>query len=342
MAGLLSCSAMNETVSTIDEIGEGRLAPGSEPGFSEGVLTAPDAGALSPEQKRGVLAAVFCYVLWGCFPLYWKLLGHVDSFEVVAHRIIWCTVATVLTCLVLKVSPIALFKQRRAWKYLVPAALMITVNWSLYIVAVDMNLVIETAIGYYINPLASVLLGVVVFRERLTPIQCIAVAFCAAGIVYFTLGYGRVPWVALVLAFSFGLYGAVKKKAGYPAVQALAFENLVMVLPAIVFAMALAQVTGSHAFAAGLDTASGWMTTLLLVLGGPVTALPLILFARAANAIPLSLLGFIQYLSPTIALITGVFLFGEPFTLAHGVCLGCIWTGLALVSAETMRKTLRR
>lgn len=294
------------------------------------------------EQRRGIAAGLACYVLWGFFPLYWKLLGEVNSFEVIAHRVIWCFATTVIVCAAARLDLPGLLRQPRAWRYLAPAALIITLNWSIYIFAVDIGRVVETAIGYYINPLVSILLGVVVFREKLTRLQLTAIALCAVGVIFFTANYGQFPWIALALAFSFGIYGAIKKKAGYPATTALAFENTVMVVPAIVFAIVLAQVTGTHAFAANLDTAHGWYLTLLLVLAGPATAIPLILFAKAANSIPLSLLGFIQYVSPTIALLTGVFLFGEPFTLAHAVCLGCIWCGLALVSFETLRGQKRK
>lgn len=299
---------------------------------------APNPNALERDERRGIAAAVLCYMLWGLFPLYWKLLDEVDSLEIIAHRIIWCFVTTVLVCVLLRVDFPALLRKPRAWKFLVPAAVLITLNWSIYIYAVDTNRVIETAIGYYINPLVSILLGVLVFSERLTRLQLAAVALCAFGVVFFTVNYGQFPWIALSLAFSFGLYGAVKKKGGYPAIQALAFENTILVVPSIIFAILLAHFTGTHAFAMGLDTAHGWYITMLLVFAGPVTAIPLILFAKAANSIPLTLLGFIQYLSPTIALLVGVFLLGEQFTLAHAVCLGSIWCGLALVSIEALRR----
>lgn len=293
--------------------------------------------ALTAEERKGVAAGLLCYVLWGMYPLYWKLLAEVDPFEIIAHRVIWCFATTALVCIIAKSGLGALLRQPRAWRYLAPAAAIITLNWSIYIYAVNAGHVVETAIGYYINPLVSILLGVVVFRERLTRLQLAAVALCVFGVVYFTVAYGQFPWISLALAFTFGIYGAVKKKGAYPATPALAFENTVMVVPAIVFAVVLANVTGAHAFATGLDTAHGWVITGLLVLAGPVTAVPLILFAKAANSIPLSLLGFIQYVSPTIALLTGVFLFGEPFTAAHAVCLGSIWCGLALVSWDAMR-----
>ena len=292
---------------------------------------------MTPDERRGVLSGLFCYVLWGLFPIYWKLLSEVDPLEIIAHRIIWCFVLVIVVCLVGKLGLGTLMRQRRAWAYLVPCAVFITINWSVYIYAVNSGQVVETAIGYYINPLVSIVLGVVFFHERLTRLQSIAVAFCTFGIVFFTVNYGQFPWIAIALAVSFGVYGALKKKAAYPAVTALGVECTVMVVPAIVFAIVLANVTGSHAFLGDTATAHGWLITALLVLAGAVTAVPLILFANAANKIPLSLLGFLQYISPTIALLTGVFLFGEPFTLAHAVCLGSIWCGLALVSYETVR-----
>ena len=292
---------------------------------------------LSSEERRGVGAGLLCYLLWGLFPIYWKLLAEVDSLEIIAHRIIWCFATTVIFCLIARLDLVGLIKQPRAWRYLVPAAIIITLNWSTYIFAVNSGNVIETSIGYYINPLVSVVLGMIVFNERLSTLKGIAVALCAAGVIFFTASYGRFPWIAIVLAITFGVYGAIKKKAGYPAVTALAVENTIMVIPAIVFAIVLASVTGTHAFAADLDSAHGIYLTALLIIGGPATAIPLILFAKAANSIPLSLLAFIQYLSPTLTLLSGVFLFGEPFTLAHGVCLGCIWTGIALVTFETVR-----
>ena len=291
---------------------------------------------LSSEERRGVGAGLLCYLLWGLFPIYWKLLAEVDSLEIIAHRIIWCFATTVIFCLIARLDLIGLIKQPRAWRYLVPAAIIITLNWSTYIFAVNSGNVIETSIGYYINPLVSVVLGMIVFNERLSTLKGIAVALCAAGVIFFTASYGRFPWIAIVLAITFGVYGAIKKKAGYPAVTALAVENTIMVVPAIVFAIVLASVTGTHAFAADLDSTHGIYLTVLLIIGGPATAIPLILFAKAANSIPLSLLAFIQYLSPTLTLLSGVFLFGEPFTLAHGVCLGCIWTGIALVTFETV------
>ena len=290
------------------------------------------------EGRRGIVAGLFCYVIWGLLPIFWKLLSEVDPFEIIAQRIIWCFAVTVVVCAAARLGLPALLRERRAWRYIVPSSLFIAFNWGVYIYAVNTGHIVETAIGYYINPLVSILLGVVVFRERLTRLQLVAVALCAFGVVFFTFAYGAFPWIALALAFSFGIYGAIKKKGGYPATTALAFESSVLLVPAIALAIGVAVATGHHAFASDLGTAEGWRLTVLLVLSGVVTAVPLILFAKAANSIPLSLLGFIQYVSPTIALLVGVFLYGEVFTLPHAVCLGCIWCALGLVSYETMRR----
>lgn len=292
---------------------------------------------IQKQLRRGVLAAFLCYVLWGTFPLYWKLLSHVDPFEIIAHRIIWCFVFTVALCALMRLDFLRLLRDRRALRFLIPAALLITVNWGLYVYAVSIDHIVETAIGYYLNPLVSIILGMLVFQERLSRLQTVAVALCAGGICFFTVNYGSFPWIAITLALSFGVYGAIKKKGGYPAVEALAVENTIMVAPALIFAVVLANATGTHGFLAAAPDGIDWRTTLLLIGGGAVTAIPLILFAKAANSIPLTLLGFIQYVSPTIALLVGVFANGEPFTLAHAVCFGCIWSGLALVAVDALR-----
>lgn len=292
------------------------------------------------QQRAGIIAGIGCYVLWGIFPLYWKLLDPVNSIEVICQRIIWCCVFTVCLCLAMRYDFVGLLKQKRARRFLIPASILITINWSVYIYAVQIDRVVETAIGYYLNPLVSIILGIIVFKERLTVFQGIAVGLCVVGIGAFSFGYGSFPWISIALAFSFGVYGAVKKKGGYPAVEALAVENTVVVLPSILVAVILANVTGTHGFLGDVETIEGWGTTGLLILGGVITAVPLILFARAANLIPLTLLGFIQFLSPTIALLIGVFVNGEPFTLAHAICLGCIWAGLALVLFEPKRNNI--
>lgn len=295
----------------------------------------------TPEERRGIVAGFFCYVLWGIFPVYWKLLSEVNSFEVTAHRIIWCFVTMAIVCAITRAGLLDLLKQPRAWRFLAPAAFLVAANWTVYIYAVNANHVVETSIGYYINPLVSILLGIVLFRERLSLLQGIAVVLCAIGVIYFTVDYGEFPWIALALAFTFGLYGALKKQGSYPAIASLGFENTVTLVPAIIAAIVLAQVTGSHAFAANLDTPHGVYLTALLILGGPVTALPLILFAKGATTIPLSMMGFLQYVNPTLVLLIGVFAFGEPFTVSHAVCFAFIWAGLTLVAIDAFYRNRR-
>ncbi|MBQ3924462.1 MAG: EamA family transporter RarD, partial [Firmicutes bacterium] len=268
---------------------------------------------MSGSEKRGVVTAFMCYLVWGLLPIFWKMIEEVSPYEIIAHRIIWCFVVVMLICLITRQDVASLYRDKRAWRFLAPAAAIITANWSVYIYAVSNYHVIETAIGYYINPLITILLGLIVFRERLSVMQWIAVGLCTAGVVSFTVNYGHFPWISIFLATTFGIYGAIKKKAGYPAIPAIAFENTLMVGPAAVFAVWLAYHTGTHAFASDLGSPHGIYLTVMLIIAGLLTALPLTLFSTAANLIQLSFLGFIQFFSPTLSLLTGVFLYGEPF-----------------------------
>lgn len=298
----------------------------------------PDASSLDMQARRGIAAGIGCYAFWGLCPLYWKLFGSTSSFEIIAHRVIWCWVLVVALCLIAKTSFIPLIKDSRARHHLIPAAFLITLNWGIYIYAVMIGHVVDTALGYYINPLVSILFGILFFRECLTPLQVAAVCLCAGGIAFFLIDYGQLPWIALALAFTFGLYGAIKKRGCYAAVPALAAETTYALPFALCIVVFLPFVAGHAAFLGDTQSIDGWMLTLLLVGAGPVTGIPLVLFAKAANSIPLSMLGFIQYLSPTIALLLGVFAFGEAFTFAHAVCFGCIWCGLILVSIDSVRR----
>ncbi len=296
----------------------------------------PLAASAKAKERRGILAGIGCYLLWGVIPLYWKLLDQVNPFEIVAQRIIWCFIFTALICRIAKLDFVRLFHEKRARRFLIPAAIIITINWTLYIYAVSIDHIVETAIGYYINPIVTIVLGLVVFKEHMPLLQWIAVGLCCVGIGFFTFNYGQFPWISLMLALSFGIYGAIKKRGGYPATETIAVESAYMVPLAVVTCIVLAFTTGSHGFLGDAQTPSGWATTLLLIGGGLITMVPLVLFAKAANTIPLTLLGFIQYISPTCGLIIGVFVNGEPFTFAHGVCFGCIWCALALVSLNAI------
>ncbi len=292
--------------------------------------------------KRGIATAIGCYVLWGLLPLFWKFLSAVSSFEVLANRMFWCLICVLLFCSVIRKTKFThLFKDRRAVKTFLCSGALVTVNWGVYIWAVNSGNVAESALGYYINPLVSILFGLLFFHERLSKAQIIAFVLAIFGVGFLTVNYGRFPWIALTLALSFGAYGAVKKRGGYPSVPGMAVEStftglLGLALMVVGFFIPgiweVTPVTSISPFAAYAP----WLVAALLVLSGLATFLPLQLFAEAANSIPLVLLGFIQYLSPTIALAMAVFVFGEPFTLAHAVCFACIWTGIACIIIETL------
>lgn len=301
-----------------------------------------EAETQQTDVARGALAAVGCYAIWGSCPLFWALLDDVDAIELIGQRIAWALVLTVIACkFILKVDFVGLLRDSRARRFLIPSGLLVMVNWSLYIVAMVTNNVVEASLGYYINPLVSIVLGLVVFHEKLTPLQVAATVLSAAGVIYFTVSYGSFPWIALSLAFTFGIYGAVKKRGGYPAVPTIAVEGIIA-LPFAIVALVAVAMAGKSAFFSPDMSLEAWRTRLLLVLTGPVTAVPLILFATAANKTPLSLIGFIQYISPTISLLSGVLVLGEPFTSAHAVCFACIWTGAVLVIADAIRKQVRQ
>lgn len=290
--------------------------------------------AVSPGDARtGILFAILCYLFWGMLPLFWKLLDDVGAVEIVFHRMFWAFVFMAVVATVKRIPVLGLLRDRRVLAYLVPASIIVSFNWGLYIYAVITDHVVEASLGYYINPLFTILLGVIVLHERLTRVQLISTILAAIGVAYLALDYGQVPWISLGLAMSFGVYGLIKKKAGYHAVQSLTVETSLMALPALIGIMVLAVMGTGSFLSTPLDGAS-LGTTGLLMASGVVTAVPLLLFAHAANLAPLTLIGFVQYFSPTVSLILGVVVFGEPFTTAHVVCFSFIWAGIILTAAE--------
>ena len=288
--------------------------------------------------QPGILAAAAAYFIWGLFPLYWRLLSQVPSTQIMAHRIVWCAIF-VGGFLTLRNGPLwwrGIVAQRRLLLMLVTSAVLVGINWWLYIWSVNSGHIVETSLGYFINPLVSVLLGVVVLRERLTRAQWLAVSVAAAGVAYLTLSFGVLPWIALTLAASFGTYGLIRKVAVVEAVQGLAVESSVLLLPALAYLLWM-ESRGAGSFG-HIDLAHN----LLLALGGLVTALPLVLFAYGARRIPLALIGFLQYLAPTLQLLLGVFLFGEAFTRTHLIGFGCIWAALVIYAADSLLRSRRR
>jgi len=277
---------------------------------------------------------VAAFLLWGLFPLYWKQLASVPALEVVAHRTTWGFLAMAGWVTLRGTWPavLAVARRPRTLALLGSSAVLIGLNWLLYVWAVIHGHVVEASLGYFVNPLVNVLLGVLVLGERLSRPQQIAVGLAAAGVAVLTAGHGRLPWIALALAVSFGLYGLVRKTVGADAVTGLLCETATLALPATALLLFLGW-RGTGAFGPGAPVASG-----LLALGGVVTAVPLVLFALGARSLPLSTLGLIQYLSPSIQFLLAVLLFREPFTRSHAAAFACIWSALALLTWDLRRR----
>lgn len=285
------------------------------------------------EQRRGLAITAFTFTLWGLVPVYWHLLKAVPSQQIIAHRIIWSTVLVVAWLLLSNGTGWwkQIAAQPRALPTLALSSMAIAFNWGLYIWAINAGHVIETSLGYFINPLVSVVLGVVVLKERLRGLQWLAVACAALGVAWLTLDAGTPPWIALGLACSFGLYGLLRKMISVDPVAGLGIESLYLFLPAIGFALWSENGHGG-AFFSGW----GWRNDLLLILGGAVTALPLIGFAYGVKRIPLSLVGILQYIAPSLGLLLGVFFFREPFDTAKAIGFAAIWTGLLLFIGDSL------
>ncbi|WP_286926867.1 MULTISPECIES: EamA family transporter RarD [Lysinibacillus] len=290
-------------------------------------------------EKKGVLAAFLAYVFWGAFPLYWKLLEHVPSMEILLSRVIWSFVFTVLAVVLFGMRKDLLADLKYLWSHqkhfwqLAGASFVISMNWYLYIWAVTHNHLIETSLGYYINPLLSVIFGVIFFKETLNRAQWGATGIAFLAVIILTINYGSVPWVALLIALSFAIYGVLKKKISLDATRGLAIETL-FILP-IALGYYVYLFTTQQASFLHVDA----KTDILMIVSGLVTAIPLILFAKGAQNIPLYLLGFIQYVSPTIVLILGIVLYKEPFSQVELIAFSIIWVALLLFSGSKIIET---
>ena len=290
------------------------------------------------ELRRGVVFGTGAYLLWGLFPLYFPLLEPANPVEIVGHRIVWSLVA-VLAVLALGAGfrPfLGLLKDRRRAALIALAALLVGVNWGVYIYAVNSEHVIEAALGYFINPLVSVLFGIVVFRERLRPWQSAALGLGLVAVVVLTIDYGRLPWIALTLAVTFGSYGLVKKIAGVGSAEGLALETLVLLAPALGYLFLLeANGTGTFAHESVGHTA-------LLFAAGPVTALPLLLFSASVTRVPLTVIGMLQYLTPTLQFLVGLVVFGEEMPASRWIGFGLVWAALVILSIDLVRAAQRQ
>lgn len=280
--------------------------------------------------KKGMLLAFATYFIWGLFPIYWKWLQQVNALELLSHRIIWSFFFLFLFMLVSKNGQEfrASLQKRQVIAVYSVAAVLIGLNWLTYVWAVNAGFIVETSLGYFINPLLSVALGVLFLRERLRPLQWLPVGLAALGVTYLTFAYGRPPWIALVLAFTFGIYGLVKKIAPLGSVYGLTLETVILLLPALLY-LTVQEAAGQAAF-----LRADLVINLLLVGAGIVTAIPLLMFASAAHRIPLSMIGLMQYLAPTLQFLLGVLVYKEPFSVTQAVGFGIVWAALVIFWLE--------
>jgi chloramphenicol-sensitive protein RarD len=284
----------------------------------------------SSKQSKGAWYVGLSYTFWGFFPIYWKALSGISSLQLICHRIVWSFL--MLAVMVARsqewhVLWHAMQSPRVVGIYTV-AALAIAVNWLIFVWAVSIDQIVQISLGYFINPLLSVVFGMVVFHERLRRLQWVSVALAGAGVLYLTLALDALPWIALSLAASFGTYALMKKLAPLSPVQGLTFETGILFIPAAIY-LIVEELAGRGAF-----MHAGPLRNLLMLGAGPVTTLPLLMFAAGVRRIPLSLVGMLQYINPTLQITIGVMLYKEPFTRIQLVGFGLVWSALVLFAIE--------
>jgi chloramphenicol-sensitive protein RarD len=280
--------------------------------------------------NKGIWYGIGAYLLWGLFPIYWKWLHEVPAIQLISHRIIWSFIllaAIVFVTRQWKAFRCAAFSRRVVLIYLA-SGILLGLNWLTYVWAVNAGFVVETSLGYFINPLLSVLLGVIFLREKLRPWQWGLIGLAAIGVMVVAVSYGQFPWIALTLAISFGIYGLVKKIAPLGSLYGLTLETGLLFLPAVGFLLVM-ETQGRGAF-----LHVGPVRDLLMVGAGVVTTIPLLLFASAAQRIPLSTVGILQYITPTMQFLLGVFVYHEPFNQSHLIGFCIVWLALILFWAE--------
>jgi chloramphenicol-sensitive protein RarD len=290
-----------------------------------------------PDQRRGFIYGLTAYLVWGLFPLYWKLLDRSGAIEVLAHRVVWSMLTIALLVLVLRKFgqvKAVLREPRRRWR-LIAAAVLISVNWGTYIWGVHNNRIVETSLGYFITPLFTVLLGVVVLKERLRWLQWTALAIAFVAVIGLTIENGRPPWVALILTFSFGLYGLAKKQAGAGAIEGMAIETAT-VAP---LALAAIVVLGSQGQSTVADHGAGYLAVMLLA--GPITSVPLMLFGAASTRVSMTTLGLLNYITPSMQFALAVLLFHEAMSPMRWAGFGLVWLALAIFTWDTMVRRRR-
>ena len=296
---------------------------------------------MKSENATGIIYTAGAYVLWGILPIYWKFINDVSALEILAHRVIWSFIFVFMIVLLLKRKLLKNFfqvqmSQKKTWFGLLLASLFISINWLTYIYAVNTNHIVEASLGYYINPIIAVMLGVLVLREKVNVLQAVSFVIAGIGVIYMTLSVGKLPWISLLLALSFGFYGLSKKLIKVDSILGLLLETL-FVLPFALMFLAYLGVTDQHSFSTG-----SLNNDLFLLGSGIATALPLLWFGIGAQKIPLYMVGFLQYISPTISLILGVLMYGESFTKDHVVTFACIWIAIALFTLSNIRQGIKK
>lgn len=305
-------------------------------------MTKADTAAptTQPTDTRGVLIALAAYVLWGAFPIYFKLLDAAGPLEIIGHRVLWSFVFCLLGVVAWRALPElrAVFRSPRLRSGLILAGVLVTINWLVYVWGVLNDHIVDTALGYFINPLFTVMLAVLVLHERLRPAQWVAVGIGAVAVIVIAVGHGQIPWVALALAVSFGLYGLVKNRVGgrVSPLVGLTVETSALAPIALGYLLWL-QVTGASTF-----TGQGALHTTLLASAGIITAIPLLLFAEAAARIPLSMIGLIQYLTPTLQFAFGVWINHEVMPLPRWIGFGLVWVALIVMTVDSLRSARQR
>ncbi|MDX9992180.1 MAG: EamA family transporter RarD [Anaerolineales bacterium] len=287
--------------------------------------------------KKGLLLALGAYFTWGLFPMYWKLLQAVPAPQLLGHRIVWSFVLLIVMLSLrggIKALRPKIFDLKILGIYAI-AAILVGINWLVYVWAVNASFIVETSLGYFINPLLSVVLGMIFFKERLRPLQWIPILLATSGVVYLTILYGRLPWIALTLAFSFGFYGLVKKMAPLNSAEGVTLETGILFMPALIY-LVFVEINGAGAFAH-----SGLSATLLMIGAGLVTTIPLLMFAAATHRIPLTMVGLMQYLAPTMQFLIGIFVYQESFSIQQLLGFGLVWLGLLAFAAESLYRNRR-
>lgn len=291
--------------------------------------------------KIGMLYAVFAYVVWGLLPIYWKLIEDVPAGEILAHRIVWSFVFMIIIVLFMRkwrglgTEWKRIIKDKRKLISITLASVVISLNWLVYIWAVNSDHMLQASLGYYINPLVSILLAIIVLKEKLTKSQTVSVILAGVGVLYLTVSYGVFPWVSLFLAVSFALYGLFKKMVDIPAMYGLTIETMIITPIALIYLFLIPE----NSFSVQNITS---MKNLFLIGAGAMTAIPLLLFASGAKRIPLAMVGILQYIAPTLMLLIGVFIYHETFTKEHLIAFSFIWLALVIYLGSIYRFPMRK